>query len=186
MTAGWRAAAALLLLLGGVSPVLAQERAVLTDPHDKNAVRPGPGIELGFYDPATGRFTRGAPSASASNALQPVSGTFNVLPDFRFDKAFKSYNTIFCEVTLQFGNVTKGGYFTNHFARGDVNFAAGDPDKVIQIPYAYTPNSDNARARLEISCRGYDNNGVEHSETITYPVENLPDGDVTRQLTDEF
>jgi hypothetical protein len=185
MTTGLRSAAALLLLLSAVTPALGQEPAVLTDPLDKGAARPGPGVELGFYDPATHRFTPGAPPASATT-LSPVSGTFSVLPDFRFDKAFAADNTIFCQVTLAFGNLASGEFFTNHFARGSVNFGAGDPDKVIEIPYAYTPNSNKAKLKLDISCYGYDNNGVEHMLDIGYPVEDVPDGDVTRQLTDRF
>ena len=60
MTTGLRSAAALLLSLSAVTPALGQEPAVLTDPRDNGAARPGPGIELGFYDPATRRFTPGA------------------------------------------------------------------------------------------------------------------------------
>ena len=185
MTVRW-GIAGVLLLLSGAAPASTGEPAVLTGPHDKNAVRPGPGVEFGLYDPATRRFTPGTPPTTASTPPPPVDGTFNVLPDFAFDPAFSSDDTIFCEASLEFGNVTNKEFFPNHYARADVNFSAGDPDKLIKIPYDYTPNSKNAKVSLELSCNGYDDNGNEHSSTIYFPVENLPEGDVTRQVTDSF
>jgi hypothetical protein len=185
ITARW-GAAVLLLLLSGVAPASADAPAVLTGPHDKNAVGPGPGVAFGFYDPTTHRFTRGVSPTSASTPGREQSGTYNILPDFRFDPAFGPDDSIFCEATLEFGNVTDKEFFPNHTARADVNFSAGDPDKLIQIPYAYTPNGGNAKAKLELQCRGYDDAGNQHSLTIYYPVEDVPDGDVTRQVTDNF
>jgi hypothetical protein len=186
MTARSWPIAGLLLLAAGGGPVAAQQPAFLIGPGDKAAVRPGPGVEFGFFDPATGRFTPATPAPTFAAVPPPTSGTFTVLPDFRFDKAFGPLNSIFCQVTLEFGNVAGGMWFPNHTATGSDNFEAGDPDKSIPVDYAYTPNSDNARVRLSIQCYGYDNAGVEHRLGITYGVEDLPYGDVTRQITDNF
>lgn len=180
-----------LLLAAAAVPALGQQPAMLVDAHDKGAVRPGPGVQLGFFDPATGRFTPGVPAAPSDRPAPPgghsaVSGTYNVLPDFRFDKAFGPEDSIFCEVTLEFGNLVNGEFFPNHYARAGVNFAAGDPDKLIPVPYDYTPNSDKARMGLSISCYGYDDAGHYHSSSIYYPIGDLPDGDVSRRLTDQF
>jgi hypothetical protein len=182
-------AIALALLIGpAASGATADQKAALGPaasgavPNQKAAL--GPNTIPGFFDATTGRFTPLA--IEPSTAGQEVSGDFKVLPDFRLDPDFSKDDTIFCEVKLEFGNLVNGQFFSNHTAQADVNFGAGDPDKLITVPYSYTPNSNNARVGLSISCRGTGDSGAQHSLMIYYPVEDLPHGDVTRQLTDTF
>jgi len=186
MTTGWRAAATAFLLFGATAPALAQQPAVLTDPHDTGAVRPGPGIESGFYDPATRRFTPWVPPASSATPLSPVSGTITVVPELSFDDGFEASNSIFCEITVGFGNHISSRFFTNHFADGNVNFSRGKPDRIVRIPYAYTPNSDKAAIMVDISCYGYDENGFYKIGTEYYGPYDLPNGDVMLQVSLSF
>jgi hypothetical protein len=189
MTTGWPAAAALLLLLGVVTPALAQEPAKLIDPHDKNAVRPGPGIELGFYDPATGLFTRGTPPASTPGDLDVHSGILELITDL----LSKGSDTTFEEAEAAMGNVSHfrsnvsqsrsdvSQFTANYFARASANFAVGAPNK-ISIPYAYTPAGNSAQMSISVNAQVIDNNNVTHSFTVFLPLEPVPNGNVTRRV----
>lgn len=137
----------------------------------------------GFQDPATGRFT--PLSVEPSTAGKEVSGTFNVAVHFVFDSDFSQDDTIFCTITLVFGNHVANQFFTNHTAANSVNFNA-EPDHTFSVPYAYTPNSKNAKVRLEIECRGLSDSGTEHTFEDIYPVQDLPDGNVRRDVTEHF
>jgi hypothetical protein len=178
------AAAAIFAVLGATLPAIAQAPALPPTGPPPAPAAPDLHSVPGFLDPATGRFTPLMPGNAASE--HPVSGTFTVLPDFRFDPDFGKDSTIFCTVTLTFGNVVNGYFYTNHTAAASVNFAAGDPDKLIAVPYDYTPNSPNAKLGLSISCFGYGDSGAYHSLTEYFPVEGLPDGDVTRTINTTF
>src|ERR1700753_3500030 len=75
----------------------------------------------GFLDPATGRF---APLAlEPSTAGQEVSGIADIAPIFHFDPDLTADDTIFCKVTLIFGNVVNNQFFSNHTAANSANFA---------------------------------------------------------------
>jgi hypothetical protein len=150
---------------------------------DQNA-RLGPDTIPGFFETTTGHFSpliRDTP-----NANRTYEGDFNILPDFRFDSDFSKDDTVFCDVRLVFGNVVNKQFYPNHTAQVSVNFAAGDPDKLITVPYRYTANSDKAQMSLVISCRGTGDSGAAHSFTVYYAVEDVPDGDVTRTLTNNL
>jgi len=140
---------------------------------------PGPAAIPGFLDPATGRF---APLAiEPSTAGQEVSGIADIAPIFHFDPDFTADDTIFCTVTLIFGNVVNNQLFSNHTASTSANFAAGEPITVLTLPYAYTPNSNNAKYRLEIECRGVGDSGTNHSIDIFFPAQDLPNGNVKQR-----
>lgn len=179
-------ATAFLLLFGAGMPALAQQPAVLTDPRDKDAVRPGPGIEPGFYDPATRRFTPGVPPPQAATPLSPVSGTFTVDLDFKFDNAIGALDTIQCVITIAFGNFVHDQFYSNHFARGGANFAAGKPYTEITVPYAYTPNSDKAGKVVTISCDATSDDGVYHVVEQYLSDGPVPNGDETFTATVRF
>ena len=135
---------------------------------------PSAAVIPGFLDPATGRF---APlSLEPFTAGKEVSGTADIAPIFSFDPDLTADDTIFCTVTLIFGNLVNNQFFSNHTASTYANFAAGEPITVFTIPYAYTPNSNNAKIRLQIECRGLGDSGTNHSTTIIFPVQDLPDG----------
>jgi len=170
----------LLLLLAGMTPALAQEPARLIDPHDKNAVRPGPGVELGFYDPATGLFTQGMPSVSIPGSA--VSGILNLLPIFDIDAAINKLVTIFCSAYSDFGNLITGQFAPNQFAEASINFAAGTPQMSISIPFTYTTAGSSPLMSVRFSAQVTDNNNVTHSFTVSLPLEKVPNGNVTRNV----
>ncbi len=179
--------AGLLLLAAGAGPAPAQQPAFLIVPGDKAAVRPGPGVQLGFFDPATGRFTQATPAPASAAVPPPVSGTLTVRPNLDLDEDFGPLYTIFCVVTLVFGNLSEGVFYANHYAGASVNFAAGNAaGQEIPVPYAYTPNSDNARYRLSLVCRGRDIDGREHDENTFEPPATLPNGNQTRSVYGAF
>jgi hypothetical protein len=154
-------------------------------PPDRKAAL-GPDTIPGFFDETTGRFTplTAEPSAFGPSAAgTTVSGTFGVVFDFDFDSDL-TLSTIFCQVTLEFGNLVNGQFFPNHTAQSGVNFSANHPDAEIDVPYSYTPNSNNAKLRLKVTCSAEGNSGVEHTKTVYYSFEDLPHGDVSRDVHD--
>jgi hypothetical protein len=180
MTIARRLTTSLVLLLASMTPALAQEPAKLIDPHDKNAVRPGPGIELGFYDPATGVFTRGMPPASTSGSL--FSGNLSLLGLFDIDTAINHLLTIFVYAYCDFGPLITGQFAPNLFAEASVNFAAGEPQISVSIPFAYTSAGNSARMSVRFSAQVTDNNNVTHSAGVSLPLEPVPNGNVTRKF----
>jgi hypothetical protein len=177
-------AAAIFAVLGAALPAIAQAPGLPPTALPEAPAAPDLHSVPGFLDPATGHFAPLMPGSAATKA--PVSGFFHVSPDFRFDPDFGEDRTIFCTVTLTVGNLLNGQFFQNHTASASVDFAAGDPDKLISIPYDYTPNSPNAKLGLSIGCYGYGNSGAYHNQTYYCPAEDLPDGDVNRTIDDSF
>jgi hypothetical protein len=182
MTTGGTAAAALLLLFGAVTPALAQAPAKLIDAHDKDAVQPGPGIELGFYDPATGLFTRGMPPAS-TEGLGPVRyGIAEILILFALGAKIAPDNTLFIEPFLKMGTFDVNQFTANYYAEANVNFAVGKPDNSISVPFAYTPAGNSARMSVTVSAQVIDNNNVTHSFSVSLPLEPVPNGNFTKKV----
>jgi len=52
---------------------------------------------------------------------------------------------------------------TTNTASNSDNFAAGEPVKVISVPYAYTPTSAHAELIVSVACRAVGDSGTEHS-----------------------
>jgi hypothetical protein len=194
MTTRWPAAVALLLVLGGVTPALAQEPAKLIDPHDKNAVRPGPGIELGFYDPATGLFTRGTPTASPAG-LEPaqpgvIAGFIEIVFILLLGHEIFPEQTFYVEPFIKMGHPdffsrsrSDVSQFTaNYYAEANANFAVGKPNKSISIPFAYTPAGNSAQMSISVNAQVIDDNNITHSFTVFLPLEPVPNGNVTRKV----
>jgi hypothetical protein len=190
MAWGKIAAGIVLAVLGGVTPALAQEPARLIDPHDKNAVAPGPGIELGFYDPATGLFTRAMPPASiAGNEPGVIEGIRDIYILLHLGENITSDDTLFCTAFAKMGffdlsqSRSDVSQFTaNYYAEANTNFAVGKPVSSISVPFAYTPTGNSAQMSVTVNAQVIDNNNVTHSFSVSLPLEPVPSGNSTSKV----
>jgi hypothetical protein len=180
-----RSAIALALLItpaasGATADPMAALGPAASDAALDGKAKLGPNTIPGFFDVTTGRFT--PLSAAPLAAGKTVSGTFTVHPIITFDLDITGTDTIFCQVTIIFGNVVNKQFFSNHTASASVNFSENHSDGGISVPYSYTPNSNNAKIQLDISCRANGDSGAGHSAAVFGAVENVPDGNVTRTM----
>jgi hypothetical protein len=169
-----------------MAPALAQQPARLIDPHDKNAVGPGPGIELGFYDPATGLFTRGMPPASTTGNEPVRNAVIDFIGTFLFGPAgIGSNDTVLFQALIKLGShgdISPSQLTLNYYAEANTNFAVGKPVSSIPVPLAYTPAGNSPQMSVTVNAQVTDNNNVTHSAGVSLPLEPVPNGNVTRKF----
>jgi hypothetical protein len=109
----------------------------------------------GFMDPMTGTFTpfEVAPAAT-------FSGIIEVKLDVRINEDIE---TLFCTVTVSFGNLVNGHEFPNHFVRVAINYSAANSNKTVGTPFSYAPNGNGKPYFLVVtSCTGRDSSNGLH------------------------
>jgi hypothetical protein len=178
-------AALISIIAGGTIPAYAQAPPLTLAQPRQAMSPPDPKAVPGFLDPATGNFTPLA--RKGANSGETVGGTFHYMPTFEFDPRFSlPTDSIFCTVTLKFGNPSDHFIFANHSTEADFEFSVGTPPKDVEIPYKYTPNSPNAELVVNITCFGFDDSGMEHFYTNIGSPGALPNGPVDFHQTISF
>jgi hypothetical protein len=116
--------------------------------------------------------TATAPAADG----QEINGNLSVDLSFPFSS---DYPTIFCSVTISFGNVTSNSspLFVNHSVSSSFNFSGDRPSYTVPVPYSYTPNGNGTpEMRVSVDCYATDNNNVRHEASNSPAAMAIPSG----------